>query len=141
MDVVKRLLAVFLIVAALAVTVHFVASALYEDAVDVGLGWNILNWPMAAVVVVALVVHYLRKRALDRTETDGSITREYVEVNLALYATIVLALWFFWNWTDDLMSSEAQSQLRRTFWVFIDPLFVLIGGITGMRLWRCAASQ
>ena len=142
MDMVKRLLAVFLVAIAFVVAAHFMVSPLYEDAVDVGQVWDVINWFMAVGVVAALIVHYLRKRALDRRGPDGSIDRAYVEVNLSLYASIVLVLWFFWNWFDNLATgAESQGQTHLFFWTFVDPLFVLIAGTTGCCLWRSASRQ
>ena len=37
-------------------------------------------------------------RALDANGSDGSVTREYLEVNLLFYVSIVVTVWFFWNW-------------------------------------------
>ena len=36
---------------------------------------------------------------------DG-VTREYMEVNLALYVAAFLSIWFFWNWFDDLTVAD-----------------------------------
>ena len=43
---------------------------------------------MAFAVVAALVVRYRQKVDLDRRGPDDSTTREYMEVNIAVYAAI-----------------------------------------------------
>lgn len=43
----------------------------------------------------------------------------------------VLGWWFFWNWFGDLMSREEV-----LLWAFVDPLFVVVVGACGVRLWR-----
>ena len=135
MGLVKKLLAVLLGVAALAVAVQFMFGAFYEELVDVGGIWNILNWLMALGLVIALIVSFHHKRRLDRP-ADGAVTREYLEANVIFYVTVVLVLWFFWNWTDDLMAVESQGQTHRNIWVWINPLFVPIAAVTALRLWR-----
>ena len=105
MSLVKKLLAVFLGVVALAVAVQFMFGAFYQELVDTGGIWNILNWLMALGLVIALIVSFHHKRRLDRP-ANGAVTREYVEVNVIFYVTVVLVLWFFWNWTDDLTAVE-----------------------------------
>ena len=136
MDLVKKLLAVFLSVVALVVAVHFMFSSFYRELVDTGAIWDVLNWFLAVGLVIALIVSYLHKRALDRRSPTGSVTREYLEVNLMFYVTVVLVLWFFWNWSNDLVSVEPQGQTQLNIWVWINPLFVPIAAATALRLWR-----
>ena len=136
MGLVKKLLAVFLGVVALVVAVHFMFSSFYRELVDTGAIWDVLNWFLAAGLVIALIVSFHLKRTLDRRGAAGSVTREYVEVNLMFYVTVVLVLWFFWNWSNDLVSVEPQGQTQRNIWVWINPLFVPIAAATALRLWR-----
>ena len=141
MDIVKRIAAVYLVLAAAAVAAHFVFEPFYADAVDTGQVWNTLDWFMAAGVLITLIVCVARKIQLDRIGRDQSTTRDYLTVQVALYSSIVLTLWFFWNWFDNLLVDEA-SDVRSIYWALIDPLFVLVVGRTGLHLWgRSAASQ
>lgn len=135
MGLVRKLLAVLLGVAALGVAVQFMFGALYEELVDVGGIWNVLNWFMAVGLVVALIVSFHHKRLLDR-QANGAVTREYLATNVIFYVTVVLVLWFSWNWTDDLTAVESQGQTHRNIWVYINPLFVPIAAVTALRLWR-----
>ena len=111
-------------------------SSFYRELVDTGAIWDVLNWFLAVGLVIALIVSYLHKRTLDRRGAAGSVTREYLEVNLMFYVTVVLVLWFFWNWSNDLVSVEPQGQTQRNIWVWINPLFVPIAAATALRLWR-----
>ena len=140
MGLVKKLLAVFLSVVALVVAVHFMFSSFYRELVDTGSIWDVLNWFLAAGLVIALIVSFHLKRTLDRRDAAGSVTREYLEVNLMFYVTVVLVLWFFWNWSNDLVSVEPQGQTQRNIWVWINPLFVPIAAATALRLW-CSPSR
>ena len=134
---VKKLLGVFLVGIAVVVAAHFILTAFYEDAVDIDQIWYVLNWFMALAVVAVVIVHYLRQRALIQGGPGQGITREYLEVNLAFYASAFLALWFFWNWFDDLaVSPSPQGDVRLILWAFVDPLFILISATTGCQLWR-----
>ena len=136
----RKALAVILWISSLSVGFHYVFSSFYQEAIDTGLIWEYLDWLMAISVSIALVAHYLRKLELDREGFDDSITREYLEINLALYASLLLALLFFWNWADDLVSGiERQSDNRLLIWSVLNPVFVMISGITGAHLWRAAS--
>lgn len=138
-DAIRKLLAVYLSIVALLVAVHFVFNSFYRDTWDVIDVWSILDWPMALAIVIALVVHIRRKSALKR-EADQAISREYVEVNMAVYGTALVALWFFSNWFTFLnLGSEGESVANVVVWAFVDALIVLVLAATGRYLWRNGA--
>ena len=135
MGAVKKLLSVFLIGVALVVAVHFVFNSFYREALGTVDVWGILDWPIALAIVIALVVSYQRKRALSRG-SDGAITREYLEANVAMYGTAMLALWFFSNWFNFLnYGIEGESTTNQVVWVFADVIIVLVSSATGRYLW------
>ena len=104
-----------------------------EDALDSLSVWHVLNWFMAAGVLIALAVTYLHKRD---TGPDAD-TNTFVCVNVAFYAAATLAILFFWNWFDDLtVGEEGQSQTRLFFWVFTNTLFVILLGALSAHLWK-----
>ncbi len=142
MSMVKKVLAVALIIVAAAVAIHFIFSPFYpdRDLVDINRIWGVLDAGMALSVIVMLVFHYARKRAYDaRAEAGGPVTREYLELNVLLYATIVLGILLFWNWFDYLDGGQqVQDQIRLTFWGFIDPLLSVTIGVSGCHMWRSA---
>ena len=45
-----------------------------------------------------LLVNAWRRYEFSRRDRDRTVTREYLETNVALAASVVLNLWFFWNW-------------------------------------------
>ena len=91
----------------------------------------------AVAAVVALIVNYHRYRVTDGQSGDGSVNRQYLQVSVALFASLTLVIWYFWNWFDDLtITSGSQSDIRLIMWSIIDPLFVLVTGATGLHVWR-----
>ena len=112
MDMVKRILGVFLVATGLAAAVLLMATPLIHDgSADYPL-WKILNWFMAAGVVVVLVVlvtAFLGKRALGGSEAD---TTEQICVNLVFYGSIVLAMLFFWEWFWTLQPRQRDRRGR-----------------------------
>ena len=133
-----KMAAVYFWLSATAIALHFVFTPLYDDVMDIGEMWGALNIVMAIGVLGALAIHLYRKRVHDRQGGDGDITREYLETNLLVYLSVALTLWFFWNWIDDLtIYPDAQDTVRLVLWSFINPLFVIIAGVTGCYLWRC----
>ena len=133
METLRRPLAVILAVIAIAVAFHFIFLSFYQDSVNPNQVWEILDWFMAFAVVVALVVAYVRKRGIESETID---TKRFICVNAAFYASAWLAIWFFWNWFDNLaMGDELQGELQLTFWGFIDPLFIILVGSVSAHLW------
>ena len=145
MLMVKKILAVALMIVAAAVAIHFIFSPFYpdEDFFDINRMWGVLDVGMAVSVLVMLVFNYSRKRAYDASAPEGgSVTRQYLELNVLLYATIVLGIMFFWNWFDYLDGGQqVQNEMRLTFWGFIDPLLSVTIGVTGCNLWRSADAE
>ena len=136
MNVLRKLLAVFLIGVALLVAVHFVFNSFYRELLDTVEVWSVLDWPMALGLVIALVVHFQRKRALEAGSEQG-LTREYVEVNVATYGSALVALWFFSNWFNFLnVGMEGESAGNLVMWVIVDALIVLVLSATASYLWR-----
>ena len=138
MDIVKRLLAVFLVVTALAAAVLLIATPLYHDGSPEYPHWKIMNWFMAFAVPVALIVSYLRKRALG----DDPDVSEYVRVGATYYAAIVLTMLFFWEWFWTL-NPESETGLAATshmvYFPIMDALFVVVCLATGRYLWSRAS--
>ena len=60
----RKTTAIALALISLAVGIHFVFGSLYGDAVDAVGVWAVLDWFMAAGILVALTVHFTAKRAL-----------------------------------------------------------------------------
>ena len=138
MAVIVKMIAVFFWLSATAVALHFVFTPLYENVMDIDEMWGAFNIVMAIAVLGALGIHLYRKLVLDMQGADAGITREYLEANLLVYLSVALSLLFFWNWIDDLtIYPDVQSSVRLTLWSFINPLFVIVAGVTGCYLWRC----
>jgi len=138
MDTLRKPLAVIIGLTALAVLLHFVLSPFYDDVVESGDVWNVLNWFMAFGVIVALVLTYLAKKDVGR-EDD---TNTYIRANVGFYAAAALAVLFFWNWFDDMTAGElGQSQTRLFFWVVINTLYVILVTRVSIHLWRDSSSD
>ena len=139
MDWIRKLTAAALWVIAAAVGVHFIFGPVYGHILDIGLIWRILGWFMTAGVAVVLLTQYTRKRAADSRQHDARVSREYLASNFLFFASIILAIWFLWNWIDSLVIGAANQNVTNiTIWAFIDPLFIMVMGITSCYLWRGA---
>lgn len=145
MDVLRMLVALVLIFCSVAVALQFVLSPLYSDIGNAELAvWYYLDMLMAVSILVTAAVQLQRKRAADRTRDDDSaelLGRERLEANVMFYLSLIVALWFFRNWFDFLSSDPIGDQSVATIviWYILDPLLVILVGLTGIRLWRSSA--
>lgn len=143
MTALKRGLAAYLLGIALVTALNWVATPLYHDGTANYWTWEIMNWFMAVAVVIVLVVNSIRKHRFCRMESEGNtITRDYLEINVAFAASVLLMLWYFWNWFASLnpgSEPEVVGLIHLEWWAFINPFGVLVYAYTGSHLWRTAA--
>ena len=101
--------------------------------------WLMIDALMALAIIIALVLNAVRKHRLRVGDPDEPVTREYLEVNVSFYSTILLALWFFWNWIYSLYPEnepETVALIHLEWWAWIDPMAAIIAGATAAYLWR-----
>ena len=141
MDILRMLVAVVLIFCSITVSLQFVLGPLYSDIGQAELAvWYYLDMLMAVSIAITLAVQLQRKRAADRVRGDA-LNRERLEANVMFYLSLLVALWFFRNWFDFLSSNPIgdQSTASLVIWLILDPLLVILVGLTGIRLWRSSA--
>ena len=132
----KQLASVYLLLTGLAVAVQFIIFPFYEDH-DADLTvWRILDWFMAAGLLLALLGTFLRKRAFDASAGDDPGWREYAEVNGLFYGVVALSLAFVPNW----FAVEWGSGGDFTIWHLIDTVLPILFVVLGLRFWREANS-
>ena len=138
MESLRKPLAVILGLTALAVLFHFVLSPFYEDVIESGDVWNVLNWIMSFGVIATLVLTYLAKRDVGR-EDD---TNTYIRVNVGFYAAAALAILYFWNWFNELVvGGGSEGEVNGNYWVLIDVLYVILVTRVSCHLWRDSATD
>ena len=137
----KYLLGLYQAIVAVAVFVFFSFSHVYRLVIPVEIGavtiWWWLDILMLIGLLMALVVSFQRKRALDQSESDGRLTREYFEANLLFWATIVAILWFIRSWVAFVLHLENNF----AWWTEIDTLVILVLYPTGSYLMRQSKSE
>ena len=141
MDVVRMLIALGLIFCSVAVALQFVLGPIYRHIGNAEVAvWYYLDMLMAASILITAAVQLQRKRAADRIRGD-SLGRERFEANVMFYLSLIVALWFFRNWFDFLSSDPIgdQSTATQVIWMILDPLLVILVGLTGIRMWRSSA--
>ena len=139
MDMVKRILSVFLVATGLVVAVHLMVTPLYHDGSAEYPVWSIVNWFMAVGVVAILVVGCVCKRALGDRDADDPGALEYLRVSTVFYGAIVLTMLFFWEWfwtlNPDSETGDAVTS-HIIYFPLVDALYAVFALAVGRRLWN-----
>ena len=138
MSILKRLAAIYMLLLAAAVAVHFLATQFYDPALE-GTGltvWRTLDPLMVLGVVFVLVDACCRKR---RLASGQGIDREYLETNFTFYFSAMLLLLLLWNWFGVEWVDPRNDQ--GLVWMFIDSTLPLLVAAVGVRLLRGESQQ
>ncbi len=133
--VVNKILGTFLKVLAVVVWVQFLAILFYDPAQQ-GVGfqiWSILDPLMVIAILVTIWVAFRRKAEID-SSADNSLSKDYFEVNIALYGGIALLAALLWNWIGSRWAYPLVS--FQWLWILIDLTLPLLLFSTGRRLSR-----
>ena len=142
MNVIRRILAVYLAVTGIAAVLLLAFTPVFHDgSADYPL-WRALNWFMALGTVAVLAVSVLRDRSVAR-RGDAPDMLERVSVSAALYGSIALFMLFFWGWLWTLNpESETGDAVtsHNVYFPMMDALYATLCIATARYLWRRAAS-
>ena len=132
---VKRVVGAYLALVAVVVLAQFVAWPLYvddhADAADDT--WLILNWFMAAGLVLMLVLTCKGKQSCDADPAGDD--RQWIRANVMFYATVLLAIAFVPNWFAATWGENDNG----TVWHVIDTALPVLFGVQARRLLRPAS--
>ncbi len=133
MAILLKLLSAYIVLVALLVAVKFIFDIEQPE-------WSVLNWLMAAGVIITLGGAISCKRAL---ESDGGETdvRRFLDVNVPFYAALALFIAFAFQWSSELndhvqvlMDGEATG--IGSMWAYIDTAYIIVTGMIGVRMWN-----
>ena len=137
MDNVKRIAALYLVLTALVVFFNLILTPVYHDGSPDYPVWKIVNYFMAAGVVIALAASYLRRRSANNPDTSAA---DRVWANVFCYAAIALAMLFFW---ELVLEPQPRQRDRRSRNIpphllspIVDALFVIVTLDAARWLWR-----
>ena len=98
MAIVHKVLGVYLFVVGFCAWALLMATPLYHDGSPDYPHWKILNYFMAAAVLLMLAKGFLMRRERDAQAGGSSNPIEHLRVSIAFYGTIVLSMLFYWEW-------------------------------------------
>ena len=139
MEGIKKLLGMYLVGVAAVVAVWFIINTFFVNSFSVTNVWFVLDILMVIGLAVALVYNYDRKRGGDQGPSGESITRQYLENNIAFYLTAGVTIIFLHNWFSFLYNGAESLDGNHQAWViwaFVDTLLPLTLGATGCAMMR-----
>ena len=132
----KRLAALYLILLGIAVASHFLATQLYDPALESSAldVWLVLDPMMVAGAFICLVVAFIRKLEFGGFSYGLGVSRDYLEANLTFYLSAVLLILVTWNWFGVAFVEPPND--NTLVWLINDSVLPLLLISTGIRLMR-----
>ena len=136
MSVFKGLAATYMLLVAVAVAAHFLATQLYDPMLEgtAPTVWRILDPLMVIGVAAALIAAFARKRALDAGTDEQPVSREYLSANAMFYYSAALLIALLYNWFGVEFADPPNDD--RQVWILIDTTLPILLAASGVRLLR-----
>ena len=100
--------------------------------------WYLLDVLMVIALALALIFNLARKREECRHDSNGPVTRRYLDAKVAFFVTAGVTILFLHSWFSLLAfggdSLEGNHQAW-VIWAAVNTLLPLVLGATGYRLW------
>ncbi|MDE0311388.1 MAG: hypothetical protein OXI52_03920 [Caldilineaceae bacterium] len=135
----NKIMGNYLKVLAVVVWVQFLAILFYDPAQE-GVGfqiWSVLDPLMVLAILITIWFAFRRKVEVDSL-SESNLSREYIEINIALYGGIALLAALLWNWIGSRWSYPLVS--FQWLWILIDLTLPLLLFSVGRRLTKTEAT-
>ncbi|MCY3899431.1 MAG: hypothetical protein OXO50_20930 [Caldilineaceae bacterium] len=135
----NKIMGNYLKVLAVVVWVQFLAILFYDPAQE-GVGfqiWSVLDPLMVLAILITIWFAFRRKVEVDSL-SESILSREYIEINIALYGGIALLAALLWNWIGSRWSYPLVS--FQWLWILIDLTLPLLLFSVGRRLTKTEAT-
>lgn len=135
MAILLKLLSAYTVLVALLVAVKFIFDIAQPE-------WSLLNWLMAAGVIITMGGAISCKRALEANDGEPDL-RRFLDVNVPFYAAVALLIAFAFQWSAELSDHAPIIALVNgnetsisSLWAYIDTLYIIVTGMIGVRMWN-----
>ena len=134
MAIVLKLLSAYTMLVALLVAIKFI-FAIEQPT------WTVMNWLMAAGVLITIAGATNCKLALESDGEAQQDLRRFLDVNVPFYAAAVLLIAFAFQWFSELNSHvqvlvDGENTSIGSMWAYIDTLYIIVTGMIGVRMWN-----
>ena len=139
MALLYRGLSAYLVVVGFSAWALLIATPLYHDGSPEYPHWQILNYFMAAAVLIMLIKGFLMRRGHAHQGGGCPDMLEHLRVSVAFYGTIVLSTLFYWGWLWTLNPESETGEAVTSHLVYfpiVDSLFVVLCLLIGRRFWQ-----
>ncbi len=134
MAIVLKVLSAYTVLVALLVAVKFIFDIEQPS-------WSVMNWLMAAGVIITLGRAINCKRALEAESGAEPDLRRFLDVNVPFYAAVALLIAFGFQWSSELNDHvqvlvDGEETSIGSMWAYIDTLYIVVTGMIGVRMWN-----
>ena len=144
MGAIKKLVAAYMAIVAVAVAGFFIINIFLVDAINITAVWGVLDVLMLIGLAMALVFNWMYKAGAGRGDPDQPVTRNYLAANFAFYITVIIAIVFLHNWLVFVVTgqvSQGDNHSAWVLWAVVDTGLPILFAATGCRLWRESSSS
>ena len=139
MQAFRKLVAIYLGVVGVGTAAQLVLQGFYDSVDASSDGWKVISWLMAIALVFMLATVIHENRAAGH-EAGAPVTRSWLTAKASLYATVFIALLFFWNWfTWEWGRGDAIHDVQ--YWRLIDAGVAVLAISTSLRAWRAGPAE
>ncbi|MXW29775.1 MAG: hypothetical protein F4X54_11280 [Chloroflexi bacterium] len=135
MAILLKLLSAYNVLVALLVAVKFIFDIEQPE-------WSVINWLMAAGVIITLGGAINCKRSLEAEDGEPDV-RRFLDVNVPFYAAVALLIAFAFQWSSELNDHvqliavvNGEDTVIGSMWAYIDTAYIIVTGMVGVRMWN-----
>ena len=134
MSILRQLLGAVMVFYAGGYTLQAVFHDFYADLIAISDIWRVMNYISGFFILVAIAVAWHHQRSIG----GGPDSVRYWAAKAGFIATLVLGIWFFSTWFNQLMVGTGQTDDFMVVWRFVVPMLPITLGAAGLCLWNSA---
>ena len=141
MNIFKKVIGIFLILAGIAVAGHLIVEPLYHTSTGTAPSsplWQVFHPIVIAAIVFTLIFGYVRKRDVEQVGGDAMVTREFLAANVIFYGSLVVGVLYFWNWFNDISPAFTAigGDVVTITWTIVGVALLPLSVATGVSMWK-----
>lgn len=134
MSVLRQIVGAVMVFYAAGYTLQAVFNDFYAGLIAIDDIWRVMNYLSGFFILIAIAVAWQHQRSVG----GGREAVGWWAAKAGFIATLVLGIWFFSTWFNQLMVGPGQTDDFLVVWRFVVPMLPITLGAAGLCLWNSA---